>query len=376
MTVNTTDITSGPYSGDDLTSSFSYTFRVENKNQVSVYETDDNGTETLLTVDTHYTVNNIGTDGGGTIDRVAGALPTGYTWYIRSNYQYTQDIGFSSQGAYFPDIHEEGMDKLTFLIQQILDKTLRSVRLSDNDISGTDTILPDIVAGRAIGWNATGDGLTNLIVNEGDTVGAAQYEDYYTITAADVAGNNDILVPLSVRPSGINDNNLQIRINGVAQDRTAYTYNSAATTISFSGEYPDEDDVIVFVTGELIGTLDIPSSAVVPYIPAGTGAVATDVQSKLREFVSVADKGVDNTGVEDASAAFTNAQIDSATVIVPSGTYKLDSSPTGNSLILCLGTVTFTGVGTFTGVVLHIKDLSYGANDSGGAGFKLLRVPN
>ncbi len=37
--------------------------------QLTVFETDDAGVESTLVVDTHYTVNDVGTDGGGTIDR-------------------------------------------------------------------------------------------------------------------------------------------------------------------------------------------------------------------------------------------------------------------------------------------------------------------
>jgi len=67
MTVNTTSITSGPYTGNNVTTSFSYNFKLQTKNDVEVYETNLSGNRTLLTVDTHYTVNNIGQATGGTI---------------------------------------------------------------------------------------------------------------------------------------------------------------------------------------------------------------------------------------------------------------------------------------------------------------------
>ena len=99
MTVNTTQITSGPYSGNDIADEFSYTFRIEGKTQLIVYETDDQGVETTLTVDTDYTVADIGVDAGGTVTRVAGPLPTGYEGYIRSDYKETQLTAFASQGG-------------------------------------------------------------------------------------------------------------------------------------------------------------------------------------------------------------------------------------------------------------------------------------
>ena len=122
MTVNTTNITSGPYIGNGLSDNYSYTFRVANKSQLSVYETDNVGVQTLLTVDTDYTVNDIGVDAGGTITRLAGNLPTDYTWYIKSNYLQNQLTEFPSQGPFLPETHEAAFDHATFLIQQLQDE--------------------------------------------------------------------------------------------------------------------------------------------------------------------------------------------------------------------------------------------------------------
>jgi hypothetical protein len=161
MTVNTDDITSGPYIGNGIGSTFSYDFRVDDESQLTVYETDDEGNQTTLTLTTDYTVAGVGDDDGGIITRVAGNLPTDYEWYIRSNYLETQLTAFASQGGFFPDVHEKAMDKLTFLIQQLFDRWVkRSIHLSDSDSSAesADMSLPT-VAGRAsqfLGFDAEG----------------------------------------------------------------------------------------------------------------------------------------------------------------------------------------------------------------------------
>jgi len=163
MTVNTTNITSGPYVGNGLNDTYEYDFRVSDKTQLSVYETDDTGIQTLLTVDTDYTVNDVGVDAGGTIVRTAGNLPTDYTWYIRSNYIENQLTDFSSQGAFFPDVHEDQMDHITFLIQQLLDKNERTFKLSETiDIDGTFTIAQDAAARANLSLGF--DGAGNLVV--------------------------------------------------------------------------------------------------------------------------------------------------------------------------------------------------------------------
>jgi hypothetical protein len=178
MTVNSKKITSGPYDGNDIADTFSYTFKIFDKSEVSVYETDDTGVETLLTVDSDYTVTGVGNDAGGTITRTAGALPTGYQWFIRSNFEETQLTAFTSQGPFFPDLHENAMDKLTLLIQQILDKLTRTFTLSDSYTGPLPLSLEDPDAGKVLRWNQDESGIENF-----DTDAAYANIDGDTMTA-------------------------------------------------------------------------------------------------------------------------------------------------------------------------------------------------
>lgn len=64
----------------------------------------------------------------------------------------------------------------------------------------------------------------------------------------------------------------------------------------------------------------------IEYTPSGTGTVATNVQTKLREFVSVKDFGAVGDGVTDDTAAFAAAlSAERRTVYVPQGTYIVSS---------------------------------------------------
>lgn len=196
MTVNTTKITSGPYIGNGIADTFSYTFRVADKTQLSVFETDDNGVETLLTVDTDYTVSGIGVDQGGTITRTAGALPTDYEWYIRSNYQKTQLTAFQSQGAFFPDLHENAIDQLTFLIQQVCDAVDRSPRLSDSYSGLLPLSLPDPEAGKLLFWKTDLTGFEN-----GGVPGAVTPENS-ELTVLGMIANTSLTAGLTVLTQG------------------------------------------------------------------------------------------------------------------------------------------------------------------------------
>jgi hypothetical protein len=88
-------------------------------------------------------------------------------------------------------------------------------------------------------------------------------------------------------------------------------------------------------TGTLIGTYDnIPSqfvtdASLVTYTPAGTGAVTTNVQAKLRQYVSVKDFGAVGDGTTNDTSAI-QAAINSclttgSALYVPAGSYLLTS---------------------------------------------------
>lgn len=160
MTVNVDNlITSGPYVGTGLVDEYDYTFKVESKTDLQVFETNALGVVTTLTVDTDYTVNDIGNEDGGTVTRLDGALPTGYEWYIRSNYSPTQLTDFDSQGGFFPEVHEASFDKLTYLVKQYLDTVGRSVRLADSDSDSTLSPLPlkSTLPGKVLRFDLSGN---------------------------------------------------------------------------------------------------------------------------------------------------------------------------------------------------------------------------
>lgn len=160
MTVNTENIYSGPYVGNDISDTFSYGFRIQDETQLNVYETDDAGNRVLLDLTTDYTVTGVDDDLGGTIVRVAGALPSGYEIFIEADYPATQDTAFASQGRFNPKIHEDALDKLTFLIKQLQYALTNTVQFGPG-YTGVSPVLPDPETGDLIRWTDTGiEGLT------------------------------------------------------------------------------------------------------------------------------------------------------------------------------------------------------------------------
>lgn len=67
-------------------------------------------------------------------------------------------------------------------------------------------------------------------------------------------------------------------------------------------------------------------SSLIGHIASGTGATATTVQAKLRQYVSVKDFGATGNGVTDDTAAIQAALNASLDVWVPQGNYKLSAT--------------------------------------------------
>jgi hypothetical protein len=107
------------------------------------------------------------------------------------------------------------------------------------------------------------------------------------------------------------------------------------------------------ITG-INGTGITSNASQVTYDPAGTGAVATTVQAKLRQYVSVMDFGATGNGTTDDTTAIQTAlntifTAGGGTVFVPAGTYKI-SAP----LIVRTNTI-LEGVGYASKIVQSVN---------------------
>lgn len=149
----------------------------------------------------------------------------------------------------------------------------------------------------------------------------------------DFSGNGSTTTfTLSIAPSS--KNSTQAYINGVYQEKDGYSVSG--TSIVFAVAPPVGSSIEV-ITIENVG---VPSANLVGYQPAGAGAVATNVQAKLRETVSVKDFGAVGDGVTDDTAAFHSAfdYAKSAGIgaVYAEGTFRFDSNlvlRTGVSLL-------------------------------------------
>lgn len=91
----------------------------------------------------------------------------------------------------------------------------------------------------------------------------------------------------------------------------------------------------------------------VSFLAPGTGAMARPVEDKMREVISVADYGADNSGVANSSVAFQRAY-DAAgagdTIRVPAGLYNVVTPPAGSKKVMwdCRGAYAPNGASPLT----------------------------
>jgi hypothetical protein len=105
---------------------------------------------------------------------------------------------------------------------------------------------------------------------------------------------------------------------------------------------------------------DLINASQVVYDPAGTGAVATTVQAKLRESVSVLDFGAVGDGVADDTAAIQAAVaafgISPGTVIFPAGIYMIAGKVSCYAGQNFIGEGATLNVSTYDGVFLSYNE--------------------
>ncbi|HGU7518472.1 TPA: hypothetical protein ACNFJ2_000503 [Escherichia coli] len=117
MTVST-EVDHNEYTGNGVTTTFPYTFRIFQKSDLVVQVVDLNENITELILDTDYIVTGAGGYNGGNVI-LSKALVNGYQISISRELPVTQDTDLRNQGKFFAEVHEDALDKLTMLIQQV-----------------------------------------------------------------------------------------------------------------------------------------------------------------------------------------------------------------------------------------------------------------
>ena len=159
MTISTTTIKNS-YSGNGSTTTFNYTFKITDQDDLEVIIRASTGTETVKTITTHYTVTGVGNAGGGTVVFTAGNIPiTGETIVIRRATPQTQATDYLANDPFPAESHEDALDKLTSITQELQEEVDRSIKLSrTNTMTSTEfTVGASDRANKILAFDGSGE---------------------------------------------------------------------------------------------------------------------------------------------------------------------------------------------------------------------------
>ena len=396
MTISSETRKAGPFDGNGVTTSFPFTFKTILKSDLKVIYTNISDVETVLVLDSDYTVLlNVDQNAspGGTVSY--STLITGEKLTILGNVEYTQETDIQNQGGFYPEVIENALDKLTMQVQQVNEKVDRSAKLPVSSTADADALVADLVrladsatnidtvAGSIANVNTVAGSIANVntvAVNIADVTNFAdvyqgpktanptvrndssplQDGDIYFNTSSDqmrVYGGgiwspvtsqaititqnaftgDGVSTDFVLSDSPVSENNVFVEVGGVIQSTDTYSVSGATLTISPAPSNGVAIEARIIATNN---NLNSAAASDVTFNTSGTGAITRSVESKLREFLSVTDFGAVGDGVADDTLAIhaaLNAAIDGdKSLYVPNGRYRVTSGYTNSRPISTL----------------------------------------
>lgn len=156
MTVTTTTRRVS-YAGDGASKIFAVPFRFDDDRYLRVVASDAAGAETVLALNTDYTVAGAGLPAGGTLTAVA-APASGTTLIIKRELPRLQPVDFTPNDPFPAETQERIADRLTMMAQEDDDDLNRALLLPEADPYVGQVTLPAAAsrAGRALGFDSFG----------------------------------------------------------------------------------------------------------------------------------------------------------------------------------------------------------------------------
>lgn len=153
----TSETTRISYAGNGSNTVFAYPFKIYADADLLVIIEDADGDETVQTLTTHYTVSGAGNDSGGNVTMTT-APASGETLTIMRDRALKQETDYVQGGPFLADSHEDALDELTILVQQLQEQLDRAIKVNRSSTL-TDIEIEDPGAGEYLRWNLLGNGV-------------------------------------------------------------------------------------------------------------------------------------------------------------------------------------------------------------------------
>ena len=301
MTVPSTARRAGPFLGNGVTTTFSFSFKTFAAADLLVTKMDALGLETTLVLNSDYSVTlNPDQDAspGGTITYPlsGSALPAGQKLTVVGDLDYEQTTDLLGGGAFNARVIEDTFDRIVIQIQQLEERLDRAVSVPVSSTASAELPAPEGSA--LLGWNGGGTALENVPLSSLATAVA-----YGTMRWQTFVGNGTTTAfALPHDPATVA--NLDVSIAGVVQvPGTDYTL--VGQNVVFTSAPPNGATILVRY-GQALGSVPSDSNDI-SFLQAGTGAVTRTAQAKMREFVSPEDFGAIGNNAADDTGAMTAA---------------------------------------------------------------------
>jgi hypothetical protein len=177
MTISSEVRKAGAFIGTGTTSVFPFAFKIFQASELAVYRTTPAGVDVLLTLGSDYSValnSDQNSSPGGTITLLGGNLASGYKLTATSSVANLQQTDLTNQGAFYPSVITNALDKLTILVQQLKLSIASTINFPLSDPAGVTTTLPSVGvrAGKVLTFDSTGSPAAAIAAVDVSTVAA------------------------------------------------------------------------------------------------------------------------------------------------------------------------------------------------------------
>ena len=345
------------YNGNGSQSVFAYTFKIFADADIKVYV----GT-TLKTINTHYTLSNVGVTGGGNVTFTSGNIPasgTGNVTLLRS-LALTQGVDLINYGKFDAEVVEAQYDKIVMMIQQLQEQADRTIRFNTTVSDAGGVEITDTVAersGKVLAYDANGD---LSVANElGDWQGNWTTSRTYAVRdlALDAATNN-VYTCLISHTSGTLSTDVAASKWALVINAAAVAASAATATTKASEASTSASTASTQATNSANSATAAASSASTASTQASTATTKANTATTKASEASTSASNAATSASAGATSA-TNAA-NSATASANSATTSANAATAALASKLSLSGGAMTGAittnSTFDGVDIATRD--------------------